>query len=55
MSGRALLAAKRRNENLGRKIETLFIKSREVWKIYGMDVAVVLRQNNQYFTFRSID
>jgi hypothetical protein len=49
------LAAKRRNENLRRRIETLFIRSHELGKTYGVDVAVVLRKNSQYYTFRSLD
>jgi hypothetical protein len=49
------LAVKRRNENLRRRIKTLFIRSHELGKANGVDVAVVLRKNNQYYTFRSID
>jgi hypothetical protein len=33
--GKAQLAAKRRNESLERRIETLIIKSHELWVIFG--------------------
>jgi hypothetical protein len=57
ISSRAHLptATKRQNENLARRIETLFVKSHEIWEIYGVDVAVILRKNSQYSTYRSID
>jgi hypothetical protein len=55
ISGRARLIAKRQNTNLRRRIETLFIKSYEIWETYGTDVAVVLRKNGRYSTYRSID
>jgi hypothetical protein len=43
-------ATKRQNENLARRIETLFVKSHEIWEIYGVNVAVILRKNSQYST-----
>lgn len=49
------LAVKRQNENQRRRIETLFIGSYELGKIDGIDVAVFLRKNDQYYTFVSID
>ncbi len=55
MPEEARLAAKRRNENLRRRIETLLIKAHEIWDDYGVDVAMVLKNNSQYYTYRSID
>jgi hypothetical protein len=47
------LVAKRRNDNLRRRIETLFIKAHEIWDGYGVDVAMVFKDNSQYYTYRS--
>jgi hypothetical protein len=49
------LTTKRRNESLKRRIETLLIKAHEIWDIYGVDVAMILKNNSQYYTYRSID
>ena len=45
----------RKGENLRRRKETLFKKVYEVGKYDGVDVALILRQNGRYFTYRSID
>jgi hypothetical protein len=42
-------------ENLRRRKETLFKKVYELGKYDGVDVALILRQNGRYFTYRSID
>jgi hypothetical protein len=55
MPKEARLSAKRRNESLRRRIETLLIKAHEIWDIYGVDVAMVLKNNSQYYTYRSVD
>ena len=55
MQRQTQLAAKRRNENLGRRIETLLIKAHELWDIFGVDVAVILKNNTRYCTYRSTD
>ena len=53
MSTLTRLAAKRRNENKRRRIETLFIKAHELWIDYGIPVAVILQDNIRYCTYRS--
>jgi SRF-type transcription factor (DNA-binding and dimerisation domain) len=45
----------RKGENLRRRKETLFKKVYKVGKYDGVDVALILRQNGRYFTYRSID
>ena len=55
MPREARLIAKRQNESLRRRIETLLIKAHEIWDIYGVDVAMVLKNNSQYYTYRSVD
>ena len=55
MPREARLTTKRRNESLRRRIETLLIKAHEIWDIYGVDVAMILKNNSQYYTYRSID
>jgi hypothetical protein len=40
---KAQFAAKRRNENLGRRIEILLIKAHELWDKFDVDVAVILK------------
>lgn len=45
----ASLAAKRRNGNIRRRIETLLIKAHEL-RGYGVDIAIIIRRNNQYTT-----
>ena len=49
------ISTKRQNENLTRRIETLFVKSREIWELYGVDVAVIVMKNGRYSTYRSMD
>ena len=51
----AINKSKRRSENLRRRKETLLKKVYELGKDYGVDVALILRQNGQYFTYRSIE
>jgi hypothetical protein len=46
---------KRKTDNLGRRKKTLLKKVYELGKYYDVDVALVIRQNNQYTTYRSID
>jgi hypothetical protein len=55
MSKEARRAAKRRGQNLSRRRDTLFIKAYELGKDFGIDVAVILKRNGQYYTYRSID
>jgi hypothetical protein len=55
MPTNAQLAAKRRNESLEKRIETLLIKAHELWDIFSIDVAVFLKYNTQYCTYRSTD
>jgi SRF-type transcription factor (DNA-binding and dimerisation domain) len=47
--------SKRRSENLGRRKKTLLKKVHELGKYYNVDVALIIRQNSQYITYRSID
>jgi hypothetical protein len=47
--------SKRRSENLGRRKKTLLKKVYELGKYYDVDVALIIRQNGQYITYRSID
>jgi hypothetical protein len=55
MSKEACLAAKRRNENLRRRIETLFNKAYKIWRDYSVNVAMILKKNSQYYTYRFTD
>jgi hypothetical protein len=45
----------RKGENLRRRKETLFKKVYKLGKYDGVNVALILRQNGQYFTYRSIN
>jgi hypothetical protein len=45
----------RKGENLRQRKETLFKKVYKLGKYDGVDVALILRQNSQYFTYRSIN
>ena len=47
--------SKRRSENLGRRKKTVIKKAYELGKYDGVDVALIIRQNGQFFTYRSID
>ena len=55
MSKEARRAAKGRSQNLSRRRETLFNKAYELGENFGIDVAVILKRNGQYYTYRSID
>jgi hypothetical protein len=46
---------KRRTDNLGRRKKTLLKKVYELGKYYDVDVALIIRQNGQFITYRSID
>jgi hypothetical protein len=46
---------KKRIENLGRRKKTLLKKVYELGKYYDVDVALIIRQNGQFITYRSID
>ena len=46
---------KRRTDNLGRRKKTLLKKAYELGKYDGVDVAVIIRQNGKFFTYRSVD
>jgi SRF-type transcription factor (DNA-binding and dimerisation domain) len=46
---------KRRTYNLARRKKTLLKKVYELGKYYDVDVALIIRQNGQYITYRSID
>jgi len=52
---KAGLVATRRNERLGRRIKTLFMKSHELWELFGVDVAVVFKTKSLYYTYKSIE
>ena len=47
--------SKRRSENLGRRKKTVLKKIYELGKYDGIDVALIIRQNDRFFTYRSID
>lgn len=47
--------AKRRSENLSRRMETLFKKAHSLGKDYGVDVAMIIKKKGRYYTYRSID
>ena len=47
--------SKRRSENLGRRKKTVLKKIYELGKYDGIDVALIIRQNGRFFTYRSID
>ena len=51
----AINKSRRRSENLRRRKETLLKKLYELGKYYAVDVALILRQNGRFFTYRSID
>jgi hypothetical protein len=46
---------KRKTNNLARRKKTLLKKVYELGKYYDVDVALIIRQNGQYITYRSID
>lgn len=49
------IVGKRRNENAGRRIDTLLIKAHELWDMFGVDVAVIIKHNTRYHTYKSTD
>jgi len=49
------LVAKHQNKNLIRRIETLLVKTHDIWKDFGVGVAITIKNNNQYYTYRSTD
>ena len=55
MQRQAQLTGRRQNENLGRRIETLLIKAHELWTMFGVNAAVILKNNTRYHTYRSTD
>jgi hypothetical protein len=46
---------KRRTDNLGQRKKTLLKKAHELGKYDSVDVAVIIRQNGKFFTYRSVD
>jgi len=54
-SNMALNKSKKRSKNLSRRRKTVFKKVHELGQHDGVDVALIVRQNGQYFTYRSID
>ena len=44
---------RRKAENLRRRKETLFKKAQELGKYHNVDVALILRQNGRFYTYRS--
>jgi hypothetical protein len=38
----------KRYENQGRRIGTLFIKAHELWDIFGVNVALILKNNTRH-------
>jgi hypothetical protein len=47
--------SKRRSENLGRRKKTLLKKVYELGECDGIEVALIIRQNGRFFTYRSVD
>jgi SRF-type transcription factor (DNA-binding and dimerisation domain) len=47
--------SKRRSENLGRRKKTLLKKVYEFGEYDGIEVALIIRQNGRFFTYRSVD
>ena len=46
---------KKITDNLGRRKKTLLKKVYELGKYYDVDVALIIHQNSQYITYRSMD
>ncbi|KIM93301.1 hypothetical protein OIDMADRAFT_35952 [Oidiodendron maius Zn] len=42
---------KRQKQNPARRIETLFVRSHEIWESYGVDVAVIVMKGGRYSTY----
>jgi SRF-type transcription factor (DNA-binding and dimerisation domain) len=51
----AINKSKRSLESLGRRKKTLFKKVHELGEYDGIDVALIIRQNGRFFTYRSIN
>jgi len=51
----AINKSKRRSENLGRRKKTVLKKVYELGEYDGVDVALIIRQNGRFFTYRSIN
>jgi hypothetical protein len=47
--------SKRRSENLGRRKKTVLKKVYELGEYDGVEVALIIRQNGRFFTYRSLD
>ncbi len=47
--------SKRRSENLGRRKKTVLKKVYELGEYDGIEVALIIRQNGRFFTYRSMD
>jgi len=46
---------KQKRQNLSRRRETVINKCYELGQEDGVDVAVIIRMNSRYYTYRSID
>jgi hypothetical protein len=55
VSPQARIQAMRLNGSLNRKIETPITERDELWDLHGVDVAIVLKNKSQYYTYRSMD
>src|SRR5450432_4877420 len=51
----AINKPKKRSENLGRRKKTVLKKVYELGEYDGIDVALIIRQNGRFFTYRSIN
>jgi hypothetical protein len=54
MSNEDRRAARCRNQNMNRRIRTLLIRAHELYRDYGVDVAIVLKKD-RYRTYRTSD
>jgi len=55
LKGEKESSKRRKAENLRQRKETLFKKAHELGKYYDVDVALIIRQNGRFFTYKSID
>jgi hypothetical protein len=44
-----------RREQLRRGKRTLFKKAHKLAKVHEIDIAIIMRKNGRYFTYRSLD
>jgi hypothetical protein len=51
----AINKPKKRSENLGRRKKTVLKKVYELGEYDGVDVALIIRQNSRFFTYKSIN